>query len=252
MRVFPLSLASLSFVALLAVPATGLFRSASAQEEGSALTVSVRAADSQRPLPGAQVIVQGIGMGGATDPGGVLRLTALPVGARAVEVRFLGYAPERAVVVLQPGRASALAFELELQPIQLAEVKVRTRRSVLYSNGFHDRRGSGFGTFVTRDEIEDMRPRFLSDVLRRMAGINLASSAYGGSSRASMRGTKVLGSCPIQYYVDGTMTALFNVDEIRPEDVEGLEIYRGAATVPVTFNKGSAMCGVIVIWTRVQ
>lgn len=252
MRAIPLSPAPLALVALLAVLLTGSFRPASAQEEEGALTVSVRAADSQRPLSGAQVIVQGIGIGGATDPGGVLRLTALPVGAREVEVRFLGYAPERAMVVLQPDRIAVLAFELELQPIALAEVRVRSRRSILQTNGFFARRGSGFGTFVTRDEIEEMRPRFLSDVLRRMAGVNLVSSAYGGSSRASMRGSKVLGSCPIQYYVDGTMTALFNVDEIRPEDVEGMEIYRGAATIPVTFNKGSAMCGVIVIWTRVQ
>src|SRR5690606_18296194 len=125
-------------------------------------------------------------------------------------------------------------------------------RSILFTNGFFERRGSGFGTFMTRQEIVAMRPRFMSDVLRRVAGINLVNSPYGGSSRASMRGAKTLASCPIQYYVDGAMTGMFNIDEVRPEDVEGLEIYRGAATIPPSFNKGSAMCGVIVIWTRVR
>jgi len=224
-----------------------------AQEDGSStLTVTVRSALSRKPLPGAQVIVQGIGMGGVTDPTGTVRLTHLPIGARTVEVRFLGYTTQRSTVVLQPDRVSALSFELQMQPIQLAELRVKARRSILQTNGFFERRGSGFGTFLTRSEIEQMRPRFLSDVLRRVAGVSLATSTYGGVSRASMRGTKVLGSCPIQYYVDGAMTSIYNPDEIRPEDVEGLEIYRGAATIPPAFNKGTAMCGVIVVWTRVQ
>lgn len=248
MRNFSVQRLPLAFAALLLL----LPRPAQAQEEVSTLLVSVRSATTLQPLAGAQVIVQGIGIGGVTGQDGSLRLTGLQIGARTVEVRFLGYAKGRSVVVLQPEKASSLSFELEMQPIQLAAVKVRVRRSILLTNGFFQRRGSGFGTFVTRDQIEAMRPRFLSDVLRRMAGINLINSAFGGSARASMRGAKVLGNCPIQYYVDGTMTAMFNVDEIRPEDVEGMEIYRGAATIPPSFNKGSAMCGVIVIWTRVQ
>lgn len=248
MRAYSVPLLPLALAALLP-----LFpRASQAQEEVSSLTVSVRSATTLQPLAGAQVIIQGIGIGGVTDPSGTLRLTGLQTGARSVEVRYLGYSPGRSVVVLQPEKQSSVSFDLNMQPIQLAEVKVRTRRSILFTNGFFQRRGSGFGTFVTRDQIEAMRPRFLSDVLRRMAGVNLVNSAYGGSARASMRGAKVLGNCPIQYYVDGTMTAMFNVDEIRPEDVEGMEIYRGAATIPPSFNKGSAMCGVIVIWTRVQ
>lgn len=225
---------------------------ARAQTASSTLTVTVRSADGLRPLPGAQIMVQGVGIGGVTDQNGVLRMAGLEVGAREVEARFLGFAPQRAVVVLQPEKVSEVAFDLAMQPIELAAVRVRTRRSILQINGFFNRRDSSFGTFMTRQEIEAMRPRFLSDVLRRVAGISLTNSAHGGSSSARIRGSKVLGSCPIQYYLDGTMTAMFNIDEVRPEDVEGLEIYRGAATIPPNFNKGSAMCGVIVIWTRIQ
>ena len=50
--------------------------------------------------------------------------------------------------------------------------------------------------------------------------------------------------------MDGTLTGNMLMDEVRPEDVEGLEIYRGAASLPPEFNKGSAMCGAVVIWTR--
>ncbi len=242
----------LLFLALQSLLFSAGVDEARAQNATSTLTVTVRSGVTMQPLPGAQVLVQGIGIGGVTGPDGMLRLTGLQVGAREVEVRFLGYSPARSVVVLQPEKASALTFELAMQPIQLAEVRVRTRRSILQVNGFFNRRNSSFGTFMTRQEIEAMRPRFLSDVLRRVAGVSLTNSAHGGSSSARIRGTKVLGSCPIQYYLDGTMTAMFNIDEVRPEDVEGLEIYRGAATIPPSFNKGTAMCGVIVIWTRIQ
>lgn len=252
MRPLSSRLLPLAFLALQSFLFTDGVEEARAQGAPSSLTVVVRAGSTLQPLPGAQVIVQGMGIGGVTDASGTLRLADLPVGSREVEVRFLGYAPARSVVVLQPEKASRLTFDLVMQPIQLAEVKVRTRRSILQTNGFFNRRDSSFGTFMTRQEIQAMRPRYMSDVLRRVAGVSLTNSAHGGAASARIRGTKVLGSCPIQYYLDGTMTAMFNIDEVRPEDVEGIEIYRGAATIPPSFNKGSAMCGVIVIWTRIQ
>ena len=231
--------------------AGGVVEPASAQQRG-AVRVTVRAADTGQPLAGAHVVVQGLGRGGTTDARGTLTLDDLPSGSQALEARYLGYRSQTARVLLEPGKPSSVTFALGVEPIALAPVRVRARRSILATNGFMERRGSGFGDFVTRAEIQEMQPRYLSDVLRRLGGIHLTNTAFGGTARASMRGFKVLGSCPIQYYVDGTMTTGFNIDEILPNDVEGMEVYRGASTIPPAFNKGTAMCGVIVIWTRVQ
>lgn len=181
----------------------------------------------------------------------MLRLTGLAPGSHTIRARYLGYATGSADVQLTAGRSEALRLDLAVQPLELAEVRVQARRSLLETTGFNSRRTAGFGTFVTRDDIVRMQPRFLSDVLRRVAGMDLSSGRPGGSSRVRVRGTKVMmGSCPIQYYVDGTMAAYFNVDDVRPEDVAGLEIYRGAATIPPAYNKGTALCGVVLIWTR--
>lgn len=223
-----------------------------AQQGAGVLLVSVRAADSGAPLPGAQVVVRGVGMGGSTDGRGMLRLSSLPSGAQVLEARYLGYSPQSVQVVVVPGQVANVMLDLPVRPIELAEVRVRARRSVLHGRGFYERKQSGLGTFISRDQIERMHPRFMSDVLRRVAGVSLQSTSLGGTSRASMRGNKVVGRCPIQYYLDGTMTAFYNIDEIRPEDVEGLEVYRGAATIPPAYNKGTALCGVILIWTRMQ
>lgn len=227
-------------------------RSAVAQPGSPVLTVSVHAADTERPLPGALVSTASHGIQGTTDRNGMLRLSGLRPGLHTLHVRYLGYASGTADVQLTAGRAESVRMDLEVQPLQLAAVRVEGRRSLLETSGFNLRRRAGFGTFVTRDQIVRMQPRVLSDVLRRVAGIAMTSRP-GGVSGARVRGTKVMmGSCPIQYYVDGTMAAYFNVDDVRPEDVEGLEIYRGAATIPPAYNKGTALCGVVVIWTRDQ
>jgi hypothetical protein len=233
----------------LALPPTGVSQKQSSE---TAVRVTVRAADTNRLLAGALVRARGIGMQGVTGPNGVAWLQGIQPGAHEIQARYLGYGTETLHVRVEPGRTMAVAFDLPIQPIRLAEVEVQVAAPILARNGFFDRRGSGFGTFITREQIERMRPRFLSDVLRRAGGISLTPSV-GGTSRARMRGASSLSrDCPIQYYVDGTMVAYFNIDEVTPSDVEGLEIYRGAATVPPAFNKGSAMCGVVVIWTRIR
>lgn len=240
-------------IALLAALSVAGGAPLDAQEPLSGVVVRVQGGSDARPLVGAQVVVVGLGIGGLTDAAGVARLPGLQPGSKTILVRYLGYAEEHAMVVLEAGKTAPLAFHLREAPIQLAEIRVQApRRSVLQRNGFFERQGGGFGVFMTREQIEKMRPRYMSDILRRVAGISLTASSFGGTSRATMRGTKVLGSCPIQYYLDGTMTTGFNIDEVVPSDVEGVEIYRGASTIPPAYNKGSAMCGVILIWTRVQ
>jgi len=220
---------------------------AEAQDDPGTITIHVRGAQSNRPLAGAQVLVQGLGIHAPTGQDGSVRLEGIRPGTRAVEVRYLGYASQTANVTLEPGRSSHVRFALEVQPIRLAEVRVRVRPSRLLQTGFFGRRGGGMGTFFTRDDIVRMQPRTMSDLMRRVPGANVYSGR-GGMGSATFRGGQA--NCPVQFYIDGTMAAMFMIDEVRPDDVEGLEIYRGAASIPPEFNKGTAICGVIVIWTR--
>jgi hypothetical protein len=224
-----------------------------AQPATATLDLTVQAADSEAPLRGATLRIDGLGMRGITDQNGFVRVTGLPPGPRRIEVQYLGYAPLDEIVVFDSDRTSAITVKLWPQPIQLAEVRVRARRSILVDRGFFDRRRSGHGTFFTRDEISAMQPRYLSDLLRTVTGVHVGAPSFGGRPPARSRGpTSSSRDCPIQFFLDGTLTHAFNIDEVMPGDVEGLEIYRGAATVPSLFNRGTANCGVIVIWTRIE
>lgn len=222
---------------------------ASAQGGAASLLVQVYMEDG-RPLRGASVQVLGSAARGITDARGAVRLEGVAGGTRTLVTQFLGFAPARSTLVVPLSGDVEVRVSLSPRPIHLAEVRARIPdRRPLDGTGFYKRRESGIGTFVTRADIESARPRALSDFLRgRITGVDL-TPAVAGTAHASMRGN-ISRDCPIQFYLDGVQTIGLGVDDVKPYDVEGLEIYRGAASIPVAFNKGTAACGVIAVWTK--
>lgn len=221
-------------------------------QNSASLAITVVAADDGKSVRGAEVLIDGADVRRATNDHGFLRLSGLPDGVSLVEVRSLGFKSWKERVSLKAGVTTGLLAELLVDPIALAQLEVEARESTLRRRGFYDRRRTGSGTFITRDQLERMRVRSLSDVLRRVGGIHVGSDSRG-LPPARIRGQQTIaGGCPIQYFVDGVATFAMNIDEVRPGDVEGIEIYRGAASIPAAFKRGTASCGVILLWTRVR
>ena len=237
---------------LIALPLTAT--SAAAQQGTSTIIVTVRTAATNEPLRGAQVLIENTAMGGVTDAAGTLRLEGVPIGAWRVTVRYLGYAPETQAVELVELRPAVAGFALSLQSIPMAEVRVRASAGVrrLAGAGFYHRKQHNPGAFVVRSDIEKRNPQRLSDMLRTIPGVHLASTRVGDDQRASMLRSVPNRRCPIQYFVDGVSAMGFNIDDVAPGSIEALEIYRGASEIPPDFNRGTALCGVIVIWTRID
>lgn len=227
-----------------------------AQEQGAALIVSVRAGGTGEPLRGASVFLDGTGMGGLTDAAGMLRLDGLPPGPSDLSVRYLGYASARKIVRLMRGQTSRITVALEPEPIPLAEVSVRVRASPgvrrLVAVGFYRRMEHGPGSFITRSEIEERNPARSSELLRTVPGIRLIPTAFSDYRAAMVRSSIPGRQCPIQYVIDGMPAFAFRIDDVPPGDIEALEIYRGSSEIPPSFNRGTALCGVIVIWTRID
>lgn len=234
-------------LALLAVAAVQIH----AQAQSGTLEITVRGVDGAPPLAGAQVSIEGVGFRGVTDAQGFLRVTEVPNGARTLEVRFLGYEPLDERVTFTAGRVTRIIAELEIRPISLATVRVEARTSRLEETGFNHRARIGGGSFFTRAEIEKIGPRHMSDVLRRVTGVQLSPHPLGNNSMPIIRMRNA--PCPVDYFVDGIpMAPGYHIDFLHPGVVEGVEIYRGAATIPIAFNRGNVTCGLIVVWTRVH
>ena len=228
---------------------------ARAQDAAASVVATVTAAQTGAGLVGAEVSITGTGIRAVTGPDGVARLAGVPAGTQTVQVRRIGYATALRLVALEVGQPAALTVPMRVAVVALPEIRVRARARPTYLDrvGFSRRQARGPGEFVSRAQIEKQRPRFLSDILRSVPGVGLSGNRMGGDSRAGMLRSSASGArrCPIQYFVDGVQTWGFNIDDVPPRDVEGLEIYKGASQIPAEFNRGSAMCGVILIWTRI-
>lgn len=246
-RALPVAAALLT--ALLCWPAL-----APAQQSGASLVVSVHIAGSGAPLAGALVSVEGTGIGGVTNARGILRLDGLTAVGHRVVVSSIGYSDGEASIMLSDGETRTLAVAVELRPIELMEVETRAREGVrrLTAAGFYRRKAQGPGAFITRQQIEDRKPRQLSDMLRTVPGLLLSPTGFSDSHASMRRSTIPSRRCPIQYILDGVPVHGFNIDDVPPGDVEGIEIYRGAAQLPPQFNRQTAMCGAIAIWTRID
>ncbi len=231
-----------------------------AQQASATLEVTVVDAVSGQPIPNAQVVLDG-GRAGLTDAQGALRLLHLPAGTVTVRVHFLGYASATFTAPLESGRVTRFSVPLEVEAIPLPEVRaeVHAPRSRELRE-FYTRSRTGSGQYITRAEIEQRRPRDLSELFRLLPGIRILSGPIGDKpimeAKASV-GTDRNGrarECAIQYFVDGTpftptQNGMIGLD-IPLKDIEGIEIYRRGSGVPAKFHRMGNNCGVILIWKK--
>lgn len=175
----------------------------------------------------------------------VADLAVPPRGVGAVAAGDLGQPDPRSA----PAPAGTVGEELE--------VAEEPRHAWLLA-GFYERKARGFGIILTREDIERRRAVRFNDILRGVPGIVFISTPAGEFPAMTGATGRIIdegGACPIQYYLDGSAfepAILGIVTEIRPQQIEGLEIYRRLAEVPAEYRMLNAECGVILIWTRQQ
>jgi len=91
----------------------------------------------------------------------------------------------------------------------------------------------------------------LSDMMRIIPGTTILT---GENGRTALRFARVgRSNCPPQFFVDGMQVTGYSIDDMPPGDVEGVELYAGAAGLPPEFNRmrGTTICGTVAIWTRI-
>jgi hypothetical protein len=187
-----------------------------------------------------------------TDSVGRFLLAALPAGALDLTFRRLAFEPVVVTIDLPANDTTEVEVKLTVIAQRLTGVVVNDRapkRRVLA--GFETRRREGIGYFVTREQIEKRQPRLLSDMLRMIPGTILTA---GETGRMTLRFTRSLArNCPPQFYVDGVQATGFNIDDMPPGDVEGVEIFAGPTGLPPEFNRmrSTSNCGTVLIWSRI-
>jgi hypothetical protein len=210
------------------------------------------------PIQGAYVTVGGVEHGESTDRNGEAKLAAIPQGNRLVEVKRQGYAYRRVAADFMGGDTVRKEVAMTPAPIELEGIVVTTwgRSMALVRNGFYDRQRRGFGAFMTRQRLDELRPYRTSEAFRYMRGFMVvpmgSTDVVVGSRGGGMR-----GGCLPAVYIDGMLMFVMNardeadaINMVSPDDIEAIEAFQGAASIPAQYNPTGSACGVILIWTR--
>lgn len=226
---------------------------ARAQPERGAIRGTVRDGEG-RMLRGVQLSVKNTDIRATTDSTGAYLLSGVWPGETQIQVRRLGFEPGTATVTVKPGDTTRADLRLSVEIAALPAVETNAAAGSGRMAAFEQRRARGGAAFITRADIERRRPHVLSDMLRSVAGVSVKPSSFAtGLPLVEMdRSARSVGSgaCQVQLFLDGHPYPRGNVDDFPPDNVEGIEIYRGGSELPAEFRTDNAGCGLIAIWTR--
>jgi hypothetical protein len=240
-------------VLIFAASTAALPRDACAQDQLPAGVVSISVVDSLgRTISGAELTVDGTTVRGVTDERGEVRFNAVRGGPATIRVRRLGFRPATLDIVVDQRVPATSIVTLAQIPQRLATIVVKGGTN--YTGrmaGFYQRRDLGIGHFVSRERLEHDNPSQLTDIFRRLPGVQITSTRF---IRNAIRFRGNGGSCWPLVWLDGAPlpTAEFDLDFLSPSSIEGIEVYSGISQIPPQFmgSRGLGSCGVIVVWSR--
>jgi TonB-dependent starch-binding outer membrane protein SusC len=248
---------------------------AGAQQGENRLTGRVVEAESHAPIPQAAVLVTGTTIGANTTDSGTFTIR-LPADARSLTVRRIGY--QQAVVALTPGQLDITVtlardiLHLEAQVVTGVATTVSTQNA------------ANAVSVVNSQELNEVPAPTIENALQgQVVGANVMQEnggAPGGGMQIQMRGvTSINATASPLYVIDGvivnneTIASGLNaitlaggpagltklapspedetpnrIADINPDDIESIEILKGASASAIYGSKASA--GVVIITTK--
>ena len=210
-------------------------------------------AESGIPVVGAFAAAIGTNRFSTTDRNGSFRINGLPSGEHTIRIWRLGYRPILFRATLDSLAINVLDVPIVLQPIPIMMPEIvieadRTRLFVGPLGDFYRRSREGRGTFFTRADLEQRQADEVYQVLRAVPGADII---YTGNFRRTVRlALDNRGVCPVVYFVDGIRSNEEMALSIRPDRLEGIEVYRRPAEIPPELSVRGTSCGVIAMWSR--
>lgn len=207
-------------------------------------------AGSSRPVADVLVVLDTTRQ--VTTEDGRFRFVNVLAGSRTLRVSHIAYAQRHDTFIAGNGDLIELQIPIAVEAIRLDPLMVDVRSRRLTDAGFYKRAARGVGIHIPRADLEKSKSTRLADYLARVPGVR-RNLVDGDNSRIDMRGGKSISMrCDTQFFLDGAAMAADPaiLDSLSPQNIEGIEIYRGASETPSEFDMGRTSCGAIVIWTR--
>jgi TonB-linked SusC/RagA family outer membrane protein len=254
-------------VALVAVPV-----SAVAQAQETPVTITGRVTNEMgEPLRAANVSIPELNLFVMVSPQGTYRLIVPAARAQrqqvALRARMIGYQAQALPIRLTPGATIERDFRLVADPLRLEEVVVTGAGTASLAERLGTVRASVDAQTITRAN----EPSVVQALAGKIPGVvtNQGSGDPGASTAIQIRGAKsIIGTSQPTIIVDGvpvnniTRNPLVGDHsvlegppmsnrgiDINPEDIESIEILKGAAAASI-YGASAGSSGAILITTK--
>jgi TonB-linked SusC/RagA family outer membrane protein len=212
-----------------------------------------------RPLANATVSVVGTQAGAQTNDAGEYRITGVPAGPRVIRVQRLGFSPGTANVTVQAGQTVTVDLTVKEAPVSLEQVVVTATGDV------RRKEITNSMATISAEAIQNAPVANAQQLLAAQTpGVTvLANSGQPGAGGViRLRATNSISQSnnPI-IYVDGVRIysgntpvaanarqTMLPLNDIRSEDIERVEVVKGAAATTLYGTEASG--GVIQIFTK--
>jgi outer membrane receptor for ferrienterochelin and colicins len=211
------------------------------------LRIVVRDAESNEPLPGANVLVVGTSIGSSTGEDGIAILH-IPDGAAEIEISFLGYRSQRKRLTFPNTLPQPLEILLHSDHEELEEVVISSTRSSRTIADIPTR-----VEFIAGEELDEkanMKPGDIRMLLNESTGIQTQqTSATSANSSIRIQGldgryTQILkDGFPLYAGFSGGLGLL----QTPPLDLKQVEVIKGSAS---TLYGGGAIAGLVNLISR--
>ena len=232
-----------------------LSRADSDAKEGNAAVSGKVVLEGTPVAAGTRVELVGTGKIALTNEQGEFSLSKLPSGSHVLLARHLGFGAQAVAVDLTSRAPQRVTVKLPKFVATLEPVVVKAKREgSLEKVGFSQRQKSGMGYYIGPDQLANMHPQYVSDVLRRVPGLQVSSSGQGPDVVSSSRGVSSIsgGDC-VQYYLDDMPWMSAEPGDINNfvngSEIAAVEVYQ-PANVPAEYTRAGSGCTTIVLWTH--
>ncbi len=209
-------------------------------------TITGVISDSQTgdPMPGANVTVEGINVGSASDISGNYTLYNVPAGENLIIIRYIGYQEQRIQIDLQNNETKVLDVEMSVLALKGQEVVVTGQAAGQRSAINQQVTAKTVKNIVSSQQIQELPEANAAEAVGRLPGVSLERSG-GEGTKVMIRG---MGSKYTNVQIDGvSMTATGSGDRssdlsmISPYMLEGIEL-----TKSITADQEATATGGIV------
>ncbi|MDE3211891.1 MAG: SusC/RagA family TonB-linked outer membrane protein, partial [Bacteroidota bacterium] len=188
------------------------------------------------PLSGASVLVVGQKTGERTNADGSFSIK-VPSNAKALEISFVGYEPERVAITGE----SSVSVSLTASATSLNEVVV---------TGYTSQKKKDITGSVSVINVKDLKtvPSGTGESLLQgqASGVTVVSSgAPGQGSNVRVRGITSIGNSDPLYIIDGVQGSIQDIDV---NDIASIQVLKDAGAAAIYGVRGSN--GVVVVTTK--